>query len=95
MFLCINVIEQQQQKKVQYVGKKYSAEPSPPLRHCRSVLLNRAIKKFVPISLSHKAFALLGLNDILFLMPKHPLPQGGKNLFGQLVLKKYQVLGEE
>lgn len=46
------------------------------------------------ISLLHKAFALLGLNNVPFMMPKRPLPQ--KNLFGQLVKRKDdQVLGEE
>lgn len=40
-----------------------------------------------------RLFALLGLNSVPFIMPKHPLPQ--KNLFGRLVKKRYQVLGEE
>lgn len=93
MFLCINVIEQQKQSAICSKNTQLNVSPS---YHCKSVLFNRAIKKFFSnffIAQAFFSFTLLGLNNVPFIMPKHSLPQ--KNLLGQLVLKSYQVIGEE
>lgn len=68
----------------------------PPLCHCRSVLLNRAIKKFCSDFFIAQGFCLTGVERYSFPNAKAPPSPGKKkNLFGQLVLKRYQVLGEE
>lgn len=96
MFLCINVIEQQQQQKKCNMLGKNTLLNFPPIMSLQKCPFEQSHKEiWFQFLYRTQGFCLTGVEQYYFPNAKAPPSPGKKKSLWTTGLKRYQVLGEE